>query len=358
MSSKQKIALVGYKLGKGGAERVLSNLSNYLVQHGVEVHIIIMIDEVSYPYSGTLHNLGVLRSATNGLVNKWKRFKQFRTILREERFDWVIDFRFRVQMIQELLIYSLYPKSSIQTVHSSAYHSYLFSYPLLSKFIFNRFAHVVCVSQAMRDKVVAELGFSHVRYIPNMIPIKKVEQLSQFPIGFDERYLIFVGRMDQEKQIHQLIRTYLSSELPRHNIHFVLIGKGDFLEALQEDFSSDMIHFMGYIPNPYPWIKHAMFLTLSSKFEGFPMVIAEALACETPVVSFDCVSGPAEMIVHGVNGYLVENQNWYQLLNYFNDIALHPEQLTQLRANARESVRCYDVETVGRQWLELFKTPE
>ncbi len=70
---------------------------------------------------------------------------------------------------------------------------------------------------------------------------------------------------------------------------------------------------MDYQPEPFPFVKQALFTVLSSNYEGFPMSIIESLACGTPLVSVDCPSGPSEIIEHNVNGLLIEKDTLYGL---------------------------------------------
>ena len=105
--NKYKIALVGYMLSNGGAERVLSTLSQYLHNNHHDVHTIIMIDEVTYSYGGELFNVGALRNKSNNFLNKIRRFYKFKKYIENNEFDILIDFRFRVVYFQEFFIYKL-----------------------------------------------------------------------------------------------------------------------------------------------------------------------------------------------------------------------------------------------------------
>ena len=102
-------------------------------------------------------------------------------------------------------------------------------------------------------------------------------------------------------------------------------------------------------------MKNAKFLLLSSKNEGFPNVILETLACGTPVVSFDCESGPNEIIINRENGLLVENQNFEAFKISINEMALNEELYNNCKANSKASVQQFSIDMIGRQWLELMK---
>ena len=96
-------------------------------------------------------------------------------------------------------------------------------------------------------------------------------------------------------------------------------------------------------------------MVLSSLNEGMPNVILEALACETPVVAFDCLSGPAEMIVDKENGLLVENQNTQKLTEAMNLFVENEELYNYCKNNALESIQQFSLDNIAKQWLDLMK---
>src|SRR5690606_28773993 len=103
MENKKKIALIGYRLNKGGAERVMAILSTFFENQGIEVCIFIVLDDVAYNYSGKLINLGKLKNRTNGVFNKINRLVALKKSISSHEFDFIIDFRFRTKFIQEFI---------------------------------------------------------------------------------------------------------------------------------------------------------------------------------------------------------------------------------------------------------------
>lgn len=358
---KYKIALVGYMLSNGGAERVLSTLSQYFHKNSYDVHNIIMIDKVDYLFGGSLFNVGRLRNESNDLLNKINRFYKFKKYIEDEKFDILIDFRFRVVYFQEIFIYKfIYRIPRIQTVHSGRYHSYLFKYKFLSKYFFNKFNKIVTVSKEQQNLIKRELNFKNLQTIYNPIDIEYIKNSSNSEkINiFNFEYIVSVGRLADTKQIDKLIISYCKSELQKKNVHLVIVGTGPELENLQKIVTdksvSEFIHFTGQITNPYSIIKRAKYLVQTSLFEGFPMVLIESLCCETPVIAFDCFSGPNEIIVDGENGILVADQNFEDLIKAMNKMESERSFYLYCKMNTFDSIKKFDINVIGPQWDELI----
>ncbi len=115
----------------------------------------------------------------------------------------------------------------------------------------------------------------------------------------------------------------------------------------------EWIELPGIVENPYPLLKAADCFILSSRYEGYPNVLIEALACGTPVLATDCPTGPREIVQDGINGLLVENERVDCLVEAMNTLAENPEMLENMRANARQTVEHLNVKNLAERWLNL-----
>ncbi len=159
----------------------------------------------------------------------------------------------------------------------------------------------ICVSEGVRKDLVELLNDCDTRNITKIYNgIEKesiVKASEEIPNDLIENCIIHVGKFNVAKRQDKLIHAY---NLIKCDYPLVFIGTGPKLEEakrLSEDLKlSDKIHFLGYKKNPYPYIKNAKLMVLCSDFEGLGMVILEAIALGTPIISSDCPNGPTEIL--------------------------------------------------------------
>lgn len=359
---KYKIALVGYQLNNGGLEKVMSSLSVYFGKNAIEVHNILFVDEIAYPYSGILVNIGKMKKTNRGVLGKLKLFLFFKKYIAENQFDFIIDFRYRIHPLQELILSKLvYNSKTIYTVHSSRLETYLPRSRFLTKQICDRAQSVVCVSNEIKKSVENKYQLKNCISIYNPIDLEEIATKALEEIDIKFPYIIAAGRFDSGnvKQFDKLIIAYSNSILPKKGIALVLLGDGERKDALKalaiKSGVRDRVHFLGFKNNPYKYFKNAKFLVLSSKYEGFPMALIESLACGTPVIAFDCLSGPKEIVLDKENGLLVENQNFEKLTLAMNSFAEDTVLWLSCKSNSLKSSQRFSVKKIGEQWLDLMK---
>ncbi len=359
-NNKIKIALIGDCLSKGGAEKVHAILSIYLEKQGFDVHNCIFIDAISYEFSGSLLNLGTIKGNSPSIIRKIYRFRALQKWLASNHFSCLIDFRMRPSFFLEFILSQIiYPKNTVYTVHSGVLEFYFPKNIFLSKLIYyNR--KIIAVSNAVQNEIRERYRLKNVKTIYNLIDFERIAYSKDVEV-VEGSYVLAVGSMDNSiKQFDKLILAYSKSELPKQNIKMILLGDGKNLikyQKLAEGLNmSNLVLFLGVVQNPFPYYKNAIYSVLSSKNEGFPNAILESLACKTPVVTFNCFTGPSEIVINYLNGILVENQNFDKLVESMNLMISNTELYNHCKDNATETVEKFSVEIIGKKWIEIIAT--
>lgn len=358
----KKICLVASSLGKGGAERSVATLSKVLTAMGHEIHIVTVLNNVEYEYEGSLFNLGELKEKNDTVFGRVSRLLAFKKYLKEHQFDVIVDNRTRGSFFREFILASIIykPTNTVFVVHSSRLSNYFFRPKWLAELVYKNYQFVT-VSKAINNLVNHKYGIRKIETIYNAMDFNLIDNSTKSDVNIENEFVLFYGRLvDKVKNVKFLIKAYSMSDLPNNDISLMLIGDGPD-ESMLKHYTAELnmnshITFLPKTSNPFPYVKAARAVLLTSHYEGFPMVLPEALSCGTPVVSVDCESGPNEVIIHGKNGLLVGNYEIKGFVNALNSIIFDKTLYQQCKQNARSSVEHLSMESIGNQWQQLLKS--
>lgn len=360
---KFKVCLVSISLAKGGLERSCAMLSQMLAQKGHEVHLVILNDDVDYQYSGKLFNLGKLKTEKDPLVKRLARFRRFRNYLKNEKFDVVIDHRPKNNFKRELF-YSNFIYRGLNTIyvtHSSNKKEYLTEKPSAFSKICRKNSINVAVSEYIENEILNTNGIQNSVTIHNAYNPDWADGNGELPkILLDKEYILTYGRLnDTIKDFSFLIAAFSESKVWEEDYKLVILGDGKDAEMLQKlaasQISAAHILFIPFKKSPFEIIKNARCVTLTSKYEGFPMVLVESLSVGTPVVSLDIVSGPSEIIQHKKNGLLVAERSLPLFAEALREVCFNEELYQLLKTNTKPSVSNFSMKAISEKWNKTLQ---
>ena len=354
--------MVGPSLGRGGAERVMADMSVFLSNLGYEVTLITAYDDIDYEYKGNLISLGLKKGSPFLFLMGLKALFQWRKFISQLSPDVIIDARARRSPIREVIIHLFIYNSNNHKIficHRTDLEIYFPRPRILFRPIYNKLSKIIGVSREIENKLI-HLGLVNTQTIHNGFDFDNNNISKNENNSFKERYVLCVGRMDDcVKQFDHALECYENSILHKNNIHLIFLGQGKIKQSLETYArtlnNSKKIHFMGFVANPYVYFKKAEFLIMTSELEGFPMVLIESLACGTPVVSYNCPTGPNEIIQHEKNGLLVKANDKQKMTNAINRMVEDEGLYNKLSANAKNSVAHLSMDKIAAEWQSLIE---
>lgn len=182
---------------------------------------------------------------------------------------------------------------------------------------------------------------------------------SDTPFNLTNKTIITLGRLAYEKNHSSLIRAFAIVAKRHPDWTLKIYGEGSLKEILQKQIETmrltDNVKLMGQTLTPIKVYEESSIFVLSSRFEGFPLVLIEAMECGLPVVSYDCPCGPKDIISDDDDGFLIECGNEESMADKINYLIEHPEKRREMGNAAQIKARNYALDNIIPQWMVLFK---
>ncbi len=348
-----RIALIIDTLGKGGAARVLANLSTIFSKYYI-VDILVFDGTVTaYAYDGRLIDLNCPQT------NQYTCFKAINTLWRA----WHLHQHLKKQTYEK--IYCFNEKANLPTLLATSEATVCVRYHpqflragsrLVMRLLYQRAKHIIAVSAGIEKVLRENFSLKKVTFIPNPLDFEQIDALRYLPVDYPKPYLLALGQLIPQKGFDLLISAYAQSRAAKV-LDLLIIGEGSERQRLQQQIDnldlSQRVHLKGTANNPYAYYQQAQMFIAASRHEGYPNTLLEALACECPVIATNCPTGPREILINGTNGILVDNENIGQLANAIDYLMENPALRKKFQQNARLTVEHLPVSIIAQQWLKL-----
>lgn len=313
-----RILLVLPSLDRGGGERVLLQLAGSFLAAGREVHVAALLGggplRAIVPDGVSLHELIDADNAPKGLALAWRALPKLASLIRTVKPHAVLSTMTGTNLLTVLACMRARVQARLVLREAA---SLVNTKSILKRqamrWLYKRADALVSVSAGVaQDLRGLDLSDDRIHVIRNPIDVERLRHLAEvgqpLPNNGSEPYVASLGRLTEQKDHPTLLHAYAASAL-RASHRLVIVGGGEWhgrLKHLADELGlADRVVFTGAMDNPYRVLADAELHVLSSRWEGYPNVLLEALALKVPVVSTDCPHGPREMLDGGRYGRLV-----------------------------------------------------
>lgn len=193
--------------------------------------------------------------------------------------------------------------------------------------------------------------------IPN--PVAAMPVGSEPGKGLPRPYILAVGRLSEEKRFGDLIDAFalIATGLPAH--HLVIAGSGEAKADLEDQIGklglAERVHLVGFVSDVGSLYSGADVFVLSSRYEGFPNALCEAMAAGIPVISTDCESGPGDIVRSGIDGILVPVSHIPAMANAIAAVVADGARRRAMGIRALEIVDRFGPKTILAKWSEVLE---
>ena len=357
-----KLLVVIPSLHRGGAERVVSMLSQeWAKDHEVKVAVFDGSNP-AYAYGGELVDLRL--SAKKGWLGKGvqaiRRVIRLAQLFREMKPDKVISFMESANFPCILAELFAGDRSrlwiSVRNDPGRIPSFYLKFIPILYRMPDKVVAVSAGVAQALSAVGVPERKLIS---IPNPVPSHAPALSIQLPkpTAAPERYILGVGRLHWQKGFDLLLESF--SQLSDKSVHLVILGEGNKRNALEAQASALGISHRVYMPGAkddlWPWYRHALCFVLSSRHEGWPNVLMEAMSQGCPVIAFDCKYGPSEVIAENSNkiNFLIPDGNVEEMTQVISNAIKLPPAYYSDQTMQQDGLSHLNINNLAGKWLKI-----
>jgi glycosyltransferase involved in cell wall biosynthesis len=375
MVEKVKALFFIPSLAGGGAEKVMADILHHINRERIEPVLVLLSPYENSPYKEYLPEdikIIVVERASDSPIHKIKQYTTFLKIVCDEKPHVIISMLTHCN-IMAISAKLLFGRKIIigehialsETIKTKTGRLMLwFSTAQLVR-MFYRFADkIIAVSEGVKADLIEEFKIPprNIQVIYNPIDLNRVSALCKCPVEhnfFKEAgpVLLSVGRLVPQKGFDILLKAF-SRIVNKREARLIILGEGpeeELLSKLAEGLKiTEKVSFLGFQNNPFKFISKADVFVLSSHYEGLPMVMLEAMACGTPIVSTDCKYGPMEILKNGQYGLLVPVGDADALSRTISDLLENRVLRERVSRSGKERIKDFSSDRIIKQYEDMI----
>lgn len=360
MSKKAIICLIIPSLGVGGMQRVMAEIATFLSQMpDLEIHLIIYAikKDLFYPIPDNIiiHASNIKYRKNLRILFTLKTLFYIRKQIQAIRPNEILSFGEYWNSFVLISVIGLkvpvyisdrcQPNKDFGTIHT-----------ILRKILYPRATGIIAQTEIAKDIYKRQFNHSNICVIGN--PIRTI-QSNRINIS-KENYVLSVGRFIPTKHLDLLVDIFLNINLP--NWKLIILGddvlnfgiKKILQDKIKKNHAENRVELIGNIVNVEEYYLKSKIFTFTSSSEGFPNVVGEAMSAGLPVISFDCVAGPSEMVKDGITGYLVPLFNNKDFEHKLKSLMTNEIQRIEMGENAIREIEKFSTESIGNQYYNFI----
>lgn len=357
-------------LGGGGAERVTTNLANHWAAKGWEVTIVTLTpqDNDFYELRPAVRRIALKLAGDSGntlvgLAQNLRRVFALRRVLRQTEPDIALGMMTEANVLLALAAWWLPQVYAIGSERTYPPQNPLgFFWEGLRRLSYGHLAVVTALTRESAYWLKSHTSVRRISVIPNAVlwpfPIHTPRIAPESICQPNRSIVLAVGRASEEKQFDVLLGVFHSLANQHPNWDLVILGDGPQWLALQAQVLTagleKRVFLPGKVGNVSEWYERADLYVMSSRFEGFPNTLVEAMAHGLGAVSFDCDTGPRDIIRHGLDGLLIPQGDMAGLAAALDWLMSDTASRQQFAKRAVEIRERFSMERIVGMWEELF----
>lgn len=357
-------------IGHGGAESVVTTLTNQLAEKGHRVTLVTHLKNQFYSVAPEVNLIDVRNWEYNTfegrlfvrlykkVANRFKDYSNIRRIIKEEKPDVAISFlsawlwqliflcKGRIPLICAERNAMIYPHGR---------HNFF------KKHILYKMAYAVQV-MSRHDKAWLRNRYKRIYPMPNPLRFEPLTKNRYDSLFANRKNILACGRVHPQKGFEKLIIAFskIANKYPKWDVDIAGLKENEeyfnsLIGIIKKCRLEERIHFLGPCNDIDALMKSHSVFCLSSQHEGFPNVLSEAMANGMACVSFDIVTGPSEIIIDGLDGIIVEDQNVDALAESLSSVMNDKDLRYSLGSNAIKNIKRFERDRIVNKWEQFFQ---